>query len=187
MANQIRGRFQKEAAKNAVAYSSSIHYDWRLYPYDIAGSIAHARMLAKQGIITATESDKIIAGLSSIGEEIAQGTFQFKPELEDIHINIESRLMRRSVTWGKNCIPRAAANDQVALDVRLFTRDAIIHTIGHILELQSVLVDLADANKTTIIPGYTHLQKAQPILLGAPFSGPISKCWKGTLRGWKTA
>ena len=169
MANQIRGRFQKEADKNAVAYSSSIHYDWRLYPYDIAGSIAHARMLAKQGIITAAEGDKIIEGLSGIGEEIAGGTFQFKPELEDIHINIESRLIEKIGDAGKKLHTARSRNDQVALDVRLYMRDAIIHTVGHILELQSVLVDLAEANKTTIVPGYTHLQKAQPILLAHHF------------------
>ena len=87
--NQIRGRFQKDADKTALAYSSSIHYDWRLYPYDIAGSIAHARMLAKQGIITEQEAETIIKGLNGIGEEITQGKFQFKPELEDIHMNIE--------------------------------------------------------------------------------------------------
>jgi argininosuccinate lyase len=169
MANQIRGRFQKEADKNAMAYSSSIHYDWRLYPYDIAGSIAHARMLGKQGIITATEADKIIEGLSGIGEEIAEGTFQFKPELEDIHINIESRLIEKIGDAGKKLHTARSRNDQVALDIRLYTRDAIIHTIGHILELQGVLVALADANKTTILPGYTHLQKAQPVLLAHHF------------------
>ena len=111
MANQIRGRFQKEADKNAVAYSSSIHYDWRLYPYDIAGSIAHARMLAKQGIITAAEGDKIIEGLSGIGEEIAGGTFQFKPELEDIHINIESRLIEKIGDAGKKLHTARSRND----------------------------------------------------------------------------
>ena len=169
MANQIRGRFQKDADKNALAYSSSIDYDWRLYPYDIAGSIAHARMLAKQGIITEQEAETIIEGLSVIGEEIAQGKFPFKQELEDIHINIESRLIEKIGEVGKKLHTGRSRNDQVALDIRLYTRDAIIHTIGHIIELQSTFVELASAHKTTIVPGYTHLQKAQPILLAHHF------------------
>ena len=169
MANPIRGRFQKEADKTALAYSASIHYDWRLYPYDIAGSIAHARMLAKQSIITQKEAAAIIKGLSSIGEEISEGKFQFKPELEDIHMNIEARLIEIIGDVGKKLHTARSRNDQVALDIRLYTRDAIFHTIGHIIELQNTLVELAAANKTTVIPGYTHLQKAQPILLAHHF------------------
>jgi len=169
MANQIRGRFQKDADKTALAYSSSIHYDWRLYPYDIAGSIAHARMLAKQGIISEHEAETIIAGLDGIGEEISAGKFPFKPELEDIHINIESRLIEKLGEVGKKLHTARSRNDQVALDIRLYTRDAILHTIGHIIELQSRLVELASVHKTTIVPGYTHLQKAQPVLLAHHF------------------
>ena len=169
MANQIRGRFQKDADKTAQAYSSSIHYDWRLYPYDIAGSIAHAKMLAKQGIITQQEAESIVGGLSSIGEEISIGQFIFLPELEDIHINIESRLIEKIGDVGKKLHTARSRNDQVALDVRLFTRDAIFHTINDIVELQKVLVELASAHKMTIIPGYTHMQKAQPILLAHHF------------------
>jgi len=163
--SQIRGRFQKDADKTALAYTSSIHYDWRLYPYDIAGSMAHAQMLAKQGIITEKEAEKIIKGLNSIGEEITQGIFQFKPELEDIHMNIEARLIEMIGDVGKKLHTARSRNDQVALDIRLYTRDAILHTIGHIVELQSTLVELASVHKGTIIPGYTHLQKAQPVLL----------------------
>ncbi len=167
--NQIRGRFQKDANKNALAYSASIHYDWRLYPYDIAGSIAHARMLAKQGIITEQEAATIVKELNSIGEEISEGKFQFKTELEDIHMNIESRLIEKIGDVGKKLHTARSRNDQVALDIRLYARDAILHTIGHVIELQSTLVELASANKTTIIPGYTHLQKAQPVLLAHHF------------------
>jgi len=163
--SQIRGRFQKDADKTALAYSSSIHYDWRLYPYDIAGSMAHAQMLAKQAIITEKEAEKIIKGLNSVGEEITQGIFQFKPELEDIHMNIEARLIELIGDVGKKLHTARSRNDQVALDIRLYTRDAVLHTIGHIVELQSTLVELASAHKGTIIPGYTHLQKAQPVLL----------------------
>ena len=159
----------RRANKNAMAYSSSIHFDWRLYPYDIAGSIAHAKMLAKQGIITEHEATTIIKGLKSIGEEISEGKFRFKSELEDIHMNIESRLIDKIGDVGKKLHTARSRNDQVALDIRLYTRDAIFHTIGHIIELQSTLVELAAANKTTVIPGYTHLQKAQPILLAHHF------------------
>jgi argininosuccinate lyase len=169
MANQIRGRFQKEAAKTALNYSSSIHFDWRLYPYDIAGSIAHAKMLAKQGIITAAESKAIVNGLHAIGEEIAVGKFNFKPEMEDIHINIEARLIEKIGEAGKKLHTARSRNDQVALDTRLFARDAVIHTICEIIELQNTLVELAAAHKTTIVPGYTHMQKAQPILLAHYF------------------
>ena len=169
MANQIRGRFQKDAAKTALAYSSSIHYDWRLYPYDIAGSIAHAKMLAKQSIITQQEAEAIVGGLSSIGEEISTGQFMFLPELEDIHMNIESRLIEKIGDVGKKLHTARSRNDQVALDVRLFTKDAIFHTTNDIVELQRILIELAAAHKMTIIPGYTHLQKAQPILLAHHF------------------
>jgi argininosuccinate lyase len=127
--------------------------------------MAHAQMLAKQGIITEKEAEKIIKGLNSIGEEITQGIFQFKPELEDIHMNIEARLIEMIGDVGKKLHTARSRNDQVALDIRLYTRDAILHTIGHIVELQSTLVELASVHKGTIIPGYTHLQKAQPVLL----------------------
>jgi argininosuccinate lyase len=167
--NQIRGRFQKDADKSALSYSASIHFDWRLYPYDIAGSMAHARMLAKQGIITEQEAVTIIKGLNGIAKEITQGKFQFKPELEDIHMNIESRLIEKVGDVGKKLHTARSRNDQVALDIRLFTRDAITHTITDIIELQSTIVELAFAHKGTIIPGYTHLQKAQPVLLAHHF------------------
>ena len=115
MANQIRGRFQKDADKTALDYSSSIHYDWRLYPYDIAGSMAHAKMLAKQGIITMAEGKAIVEGLAEIGEEISEGKFQFKPELEDIHMNIEARLVEKLGDTGKKLHTARSRNDQIAL------------------------------------------------------------------------
>jgi argininosuccinate lyase len=167
--NQIRGRFQKAAAKSVQAYTASIQYDWRLYPYDIAGSIVHARMLGKQGIITEKEADAIISGLADIAEEIALSKFQVKSELEDIHMNIESRLIEKIGDVGKKLHTARSRNDQVVLDTRLFTKDAVTHTIAYILELQKTLVNLAAAHKATIIPGYTHLQKAQPILLAHHF------------------
>jgi len=167
--SQIRGRFQKDADTSALLYSASIQYDWRLYPYDIAGSMIHAQMLAKQGIITEQEAVIIAKGLNDIAKEIKQGKFQFKPELEDIHMNIEARLIEKIGDVGKKLHTARSRNDQVALDMRLFTKDAIMQILDDILELQSVIVELASAHKNTIIPGYTHLQQAQPILLAHHF------------------
>ncbi len=148
-----------------TAYTASIAFDWRLYPYDIKGSIAHARMLAKQGIITQGEAKIIIKGLSSIKDEIEQGKFEFKPELEDIHMNIESRLIEIVGEVGGKLHTARSRNDQVALDLRLFAQEAIIATRESLRELQRALIELADANRDVVIPGYTHLQSAQPILL----------------------
>ena len=163
--SQIRGRFKKPVDKSVVRYTASLPFDWRLYPYDIAGSIAHARMLAKKGIISSKEAATIIKGLSSVQKEIEQGKFQFKPELEDIHMAIESRLMKKVGKIGGKLHTARSRNDQVALDLRLFARDAILSTVLGLRELQGALVSLAEANKKVIIPGYTHLQPAQPVLL----------------------
>jgi argininosuccinate lyase len=163
--SQIRGRFKKDADKLVESYTASVQFDNRLYPYDIVGSIAHARMLAKQGIIEEDEARTIIDGLNSIKEEIERGKFKFKPELEDIHMNIEARLIEKVGEVGGKLHTARSRNDQVALDLRLFTRDAIAGAIKGIRELQNALVTLAEANKDTAIPGYTHLQRAQPVLL----------------------
>jgi argininosuccinate lyase len=151
-----------EQARN---YMASIPYDQRLYRQDIEGNIAHARMLAKQEIITTSEADIIIKGLNSIRKEIERGRFEFKIELEDIHMNIEARLFEKiGETAGKLHTARSR-NDQIALDMRLFVKEEILRTIDKIKALQTALVELAEANKTVIMPGYTHLQQAQPILL----------------------
>ncbi len=163
--SQIRGRFQKDADKKAAGFTASIPFDWRLYPYDIAGSIAHARMLAKQGIISKAEAKSIVDGLTAIGEEIAQGKFQFKTELEDIHMNIEASLMEKAGEAGSKLHTARSRNDQVALDLRLFTREAISRTLERLKDLQRALIDLAETNRKVIVPGYTHLQRAQPVLL----------------------
>ena len=163
--SQIRGRFKKQADKLVNDYTTSIPFDWRLYPYDIAGSIAHARMLAKQGIIPDRDAEAIVNGLTAIQREIEQGEFQFKTELEDIHMNIEARLIEMVGEVGGKLHTARSRNDQVALDLRLFSRDAIATTLNQIEELQRALVALAEANKKVVIPGYTHLQTAQPVLL----------------------
>jgi argininosuccinate lyase len=163
--SQIRGRFKKKADKLVNAYTTSVPFDWRLYPYDIAGSIAHARMLAKQGIITDNDAETIVNGLTAIQREIEGGEFQFKAELEDIHMNIEARLIEMIGEVGGKLHTARSRNDQVALDMRLFVRDAIDTTLAQIEDLQRALIALAEANKKVVIPGYTHLQRAQPVLL----------------------
>jgi argininosuccinate lyase len=163
--SQIRGRFKKAASKLASEYTASLPFDWRLYPYDIAGSIAHAQMLAKQGIISPKEAEKIVKGLKSIQKEIEGSEFEFKFELEDIHMAIEARLIEKVGEVGGKLHTARSRNDQVALDLRLFALDAISSTISGLRELQRAIVSLAEANRKVIIPGYTHLQPAQPVLL----------------------
>ena len=151
--------------KLAQEYLASIPFDRRLYHQDIEGSIAHARMLAKQGIIARSEAEKIIKGLNSIRKAIERGKFQFQTELEDIHMNIEAGLFDKIGDVAGTLHTARSRNDQIALDLRLFLKDEILKTIDKIKALQTALVELAEANKAVIMPGYTHLQQAQPILL----------------------
>ena len=151
-----------EAAKK---YLISIPFDRRLYRQDIQGSIAHARMLAKQHIISPEEADLIINGLKSIQGEIERGEFQFSSDLEDIHLNIEARLFEKIGEVAGKLHTARSRNDQIALDMRLFTKEAISETIARIKDLQRALLKLAEENKEVVIPGYTHLQRAQPVLL----------------------
>ncbi len=160
-----RSRFQKGTNKTVQDYLASIPFDQRLYRQDIEGSIAHARMLAKQGIIADKDAEAIIAGLNSIRNEIEQGKFHFKTKLEDIHMNIEARLFEKIGDVAGKLHTARSRNDQVALDMRLFLKEEIPKTIDNIKALQSSLAELAEANKDVIIPGYTHLQQAQPVLL----------------------
>ena len=146
-------------------YTVSISYDRRLYRQDIAGSIAHARMLARQRIIPDGDADQIVLGLASIREEIERGDFPWREDLEDIHMNVEARLHEKlgSEVAGKLHTARSR-NDQVALDMRMFIKEAIADTVGAISRLQAAFLDVAEAHKGTVMPGYTHLQKAQPVL-----------------------
>ncbi len=160
-----RSRLDKPMAKVVQQYTASIAYDRRLAPYDIQGSIAHARMLAKQGIISPAEGTRIVEGLEAIGKEIAAGKFTYREELEDIHINIEGRLKELIGDVAGKLHTARSRNDQVALDARLFVKDAIAQTIGRLYKLQVAVVGQAEKNKKTILPGYTHLQRGQPVLL----------------------
>ncbi len=161
----IRGRFEKPADKMANKYTASIPFDWRLYPYDIAGSVAHAMMLARQGIITDEEARLICEGLSRIRLKIEAGEFEFKSEFEDIHMNIEAALIEQVGEAGRKLHTARSRNDQIALDMRLFTKHAITDTMESIRSLQRALVSLAEKNRKVIMPGFTHLQHAQPVLL----------------------
>jgi argininosuccinate lyase len=161
----LRGRFSKPADKLAAQYTASLPFDRRLYKQDIAGSVAHAKMLARQGIIADEDARTIISGLRAIRGEIERGKFVFKPELEDIHMAIESRLIEKIGEAGRKLHTARSRNDQIALDMRLFTKEAIANTITGLRNLQRALLELAEANKKIVIPGYTHLQAAQPVLL----------------------
>ena len=155
----------KDTDKLVQDYVASIPFDRRLYRQDIEGSIAHARMLARQEIIAESEADTIIKGLHSIRGEIDQGKFKFKTELEDIHMNIEAGLFEKIGDVAGKLHTARSRNDQIALDLRLFLKEEIWKTIDELKAWQSSLVELAEANEAVIMPGYTHLQQAQPILL----------------------
>jgi argininosuccinate lyase len=160
----LRSRFQKGVDKRVEKYVASIPFDWRLYKQDIAGSMAHAQMLANQGLISKKDAELIIRGLVSIREEIEQGKLEFKLELEDIHMNIESRLFEKIGDVAGKLHTARSRNDQVALDLRLFVKEAIGETVSKLKHFQLALLDVAEANKSVIMPGYTHLQQAQPVL-----------------------
>jgi argininosuccinate lyase len=163
--NYLRNRLQKTISRLVQEYTASIAFDQRLYRQDIKGSIAHAKMLAKQEVITESEAESIIKGLGLIQEEIEQGKFQFKSELEDIHMNIEASLFEKVGDVAGKLHTARSRNDQIALDMRLFLKEQIEVTISKLGRLQSSLLDLAETNSGVIMPGYTHLQQAQPVLL----------------------
>jgi argininosuccinate lyase len=163
--SQIRKRLNKPAAESVIRYTSSLPFDRRLYRYDIAASIAHAKMLAKQGIIRQQDSDTIIKGLTDISDEIEQARFNFKAELEDIHMAVEARLFELVGDVAGKLHTARSRNDQIALDMRLYVKDTITETVTRLKQLQQSLVELGEANLEVVMPGYTHLQAAQPILL----------------------
>ena len=158
------GRFQEATNRLLEEFSASIQYDRRLYRQDIAGSKAHARMLARQGIISNRDADAIVKGLTEIEEEIRSGDFVWKPGLEDIHMNIEQALVERIGEAGKRLHTGRSRNDQVATDVRLYLREEIDRLDSFLLGLQQALLSQARAHQDLILPGYTHLQRAQPVL-----------------------
>ncbi|MCR4346943.1 MAG: argininosuccinate lyase [Sulfuricaulis sp.] len=160
------GRFTEPTDAAVEAFTASVHFDRRLYVYDIMGSIAHAQMLAKVRVLTKKECDAIVKGLKEIEVEIDAGKFDWSVALEDVHMNIEARLIQRIGETGKKLHTGRSRNDQVATDLRLYLRDGIdvvAHAIG---QLQQAILDIAEREAATPAPGFTHLQVAQPITFG---------------------
>ena len=158
------GRFSEGPDALVLRLSESVSYDRRLYPFDIQGSIAHSAMLARQGIIPQEDADAIRQGLEQIKGELDRGEFAFKTELEDIHMNIESRLTELIGAPGARLHTGRSRNDQVATDERLYLRHVIDQLRHEIREMQKALCELGSRNIDAILPGFTHLQHAQPVL-----------------------
>ncbi len=160
------GRFSEPVDAFVARFTASVDFDKRLYKHDIQGSIAHATMLAKVGVLDDDERDAIIQGLTAIQGEIEAGQFDWRVELEDVHMNIEARLTDRIGVTGKKLHTGRSRNDQVATDIRLWLRDEIDVILGELKRLQTGLLDQADKHAAVIMPGFTHLQTAQPVTFG---------------------
>jgi len=163
------GRFSEKTDKMVEDFTASIDIDKRLYSYDIEGSIAHCRMLAKTSIISEADASALIEGLVAIKREIDRGKFRFDNSLEDIHMHIEARLIQKVGKVAQKLHTARSRNDQVVLDVRMYLRDETLKTIKRLVMLTKIIVDLAKTYMDVILPGYTHLQRAQPVLLSHHF------------------
>ncbi|MCR4922686.1 MAG: argininosuccinate lyase [Lachnospiraceae bacterium] len=159
------GRFKKDTDEAVNDFNASIMFDKRLYKQDITGSMAHARMLAKQGVISEAEKDSLLLGLTEILNEIEDGSIEITKEYEDIHSLVEAKLIEKIGDVGKKLHTGRSRNDQVALDMRLYTRDAVIDTRDLIISLMETLLSMEEEHIETYMPGFTHLQKAQPLTL----------------------
>src|SRR5438093_2713074 len=158
-----KGRFKKPAAEIAQRYSESVFFDWQLYRFDIAGSIAHAAALARAGIISVDELQKIEIELRDIEKEIESGKFEWHRSLEDVHMNIEAALTKRIGAAGAKLHTARSRNDQIALDLRLYVKEESRDVITQLRRLQIAALNLAEQHLDVVMPGYTHLQRAQPI------------------------
>ena len=163
---QWGGRFTEATDAFVQVFTASVDFDQKMAEQDINGSIAHATMLAQVGVLTEAEKTTIIDGLEAIRQEIRNGEFQWSVALEDVHMNIEARLTQRIGTTGKKLHTGRSRNDQVATDIRLYLRDAIDAILSELTRLQTGLVELAEREADTIMPGFTHLQTAQPVTFG---------------------
>lgn len=162
----LRGRFSEPTDDFVTRFTASVRFDRRLYRYDIAGSIAHARMLAKIGVLTDDERDAVVGGLETIRAEIESGAFEWTDALEDIHMHIEARLTELVGEAGKKLHTGRSRNDQVATDIRLYLRDECDAIADLLTELMTRIVDLAEHHSADPMPGFTHLQTAQPVTFG---------------------
>ena len=153
------GRFSKKTDRLVEDFHSSISFDQRLFYQDIMGSMAHARMLGKQGIITEKETQQLVEGLQSVLDDIVSGKVEFEIDAEDIHMNVEKILTEKVGEVGKKLHTARSRNDQVALDIRMYLKGEIKEIISLLADLQDVLLDLSEKHLETVMPGYTHLQK----------------------------
>lgn len=159
------GRFSQKTDRLVETFTSSINIDKRLYSYDIEGSIAHCRMLARQSIITEEDASLLIQGLGKIKRDIERGEFLFDDSLEDIHMHIESRLLEDIGKVAQKLHTARSRNDQIALDVRMYLRDETLDILNNFISLRELIVNFATVHIDAVLPGYTHLQRAQPVLL----------------------
>jgi len=160
------GRFTEPTDAFVEAFTASVTFDQRMYQQDIAGSVAHAKMLAHIGVLTENECEQIIDGLGQIKQKIDSGEFNWSIKLEDVHMNIEAALTDLIGITGKKLHTGRSRNDQVATDIRLYLRDEIDLVLNELKRLQSALINLAENEAETIMPGFTHLQTAQPVTFG---------------------
>ena len=165
MAQLWGGRFQKATDEKVYAFNASIGFDQRLFHEDLRGSRAHVKMLAKQGILTEEERDQILVGLDGIEKDVEEGKLLITSQYEDVHSFVEANLIDRIGDVGKKLHTGRSRNDQVALDMRLFTRSRVEGTDGYLRELLITIQKIMKENTDTIMPGFTHLQKAQPVSL----------------------
>src|SRR5437868_9400905 len=168
-----QGRFDEPASETAQLYRESVSIDWRLYAHDIKGSLAHANALAAAGILSKEEHEKIEAALTVIEAEIKAGDFRWERALEDVHMNIEAALTKRIGAAGAKLHTARSRNDQVALDLRLYVKAEAAEVCARLRALQGAFLRLAERYQAIILPGYTHLQRAQPISLGHYFLGQL--------------
>ena len=163
------GRFSEKTDRMVEDFTSSIDIDKRLYTYDIEGSIAHCRMLARTSIISDADASALIEGLGAIKREIERGEFQFHKSLEDIHMHIETRLIDKVGKAAQKLHTARSRNDQIVLDMRMYLREETLNIIRRLVELEKVIVEFAKTHIDVVLPGYTHLQRAQPVLLSHHF------------------
>ena len=177
-----KGRFSQPTSELVQRYGESVSFDWRLYAHDVRGSIAQSKALLAAGIIDAGEQAAIERGLLDIKTDIADGRFDWKPALEDVHMNIEAELTRRIGPAGAKLHTARSRNDQVALDVRLYCRDEVDAIIGLIKTLQRCLIEAAERGQNAIMPGYTHLQRGQPVLFAHHLLAYVEMLGRDTAR-----
>jgi len=178
------GRFRGDTDQRVEEFTESISFDRRLYAHDIAASIAHARMLAEVGLLTAEEAEAIVTALQTIRSQIEAGQFAFRVELEDIHTHIEHALIERLGDVGRKLHTGRSRNDQIATDMKLWTREAVDTIIGLVRDVQRALVEAAERHPDLVLPGYTHLQRAQPILASHYFLAYVEKLERDRTRLW---